>query len=247
MRKGQTALTEKCRYLVRRPAEMFLGPGEQAPADEPAPDGLSLEERLRRPVHIVHREKKDPRALKVLDPACGSGHFLLYAFELLEMVYEEAYDDPELGPELRREFATAADVRRAIPGLILQHNLHGIDIDLRAVQIAGLALWLRAQRSFQRLGVKRDDRPAIRQVNVVCAEPMPGEEDLLEEFVAGLQPKVVGELVRLVFHEMKLAGEAGSLLKIEAVLAGALAKAKDQWRAEFERATDSKGQPMLFS
>jgi hypothetical protein len=247
MRKGRTALAERCRYLVRRPAEVFLGSGERAPAEEPVPDDLSVEERLGHPVHIAHRAKKDPREWKVLDPACGSGHFLLYAFELLEAIYDEAYDDPDLGPALRRDYATAAELRRAVPDLILRHNLHGIDIDLRAVQIAGLTLWLRAQRFFQGLGLKRDDRPPIRRVNVVVAEPLPGEEDLLEEFIAGLQPKVLANLVRAVFDEMKLAGEAGSLLKIEAFLADRVAAAKGRWLAEFERARDKKGQELLFS
>ena len=41
--------------------------------------------------------KKDPREIKILDPACGSGHFLLYCFALLLVIYEEAYDDPDLG------------------------------------------------------------------------------------------------------------------------------------------------------
>jgi hypothetical protein len=249
MRKGETALRETCRYLVRRPGEVFLGPDEQPPAQEPPADGLSLEERLRRPVYIPHRDKKDPRELKILDPACGSGHFLLYCFDLLETIYAEAYDDPDLGPALRRDFATAADLRRAVPGLILEHNLHGIDIDLRAVQIAGLALWMRAQRSFQGLGLKRDDRPAIRRANVVVAEPMPGEEDMLAEFLGGLHgerlegllrrvvagPQVtsaealevmaddLARLLRLVWKGMKLASEAGSLLRIDRELADAVA------------------------
>jgi len=44
---------------------------------------------------------------------------------------------------------------------------------------------------------------------------MPGEIDMLREFTAGLTPKVLGQLVEIVFEKMKLAGEAGSLLKIE--------------------------------
>ena len=58
----------------------------------------SQEELLKLPVYIPHRPKKDPREIRILDPACGSGHFLLYCFDLLLVIYEEAYDDPELGP-----------------------------------------------------------------------------------------------------------------------------------------------------
>jgi hypothetical protein len=90
MRKGQTKLREQCRYLVRRPKEIFLNPGEQPPLADAADTALSQEELLKKPVYIPHRERKDPRDLKILDPACGSGHFLLYCFELLLAIYEEA-------------------------------------------------------------------------------------------------------------------------------------------------------------
>jgi GNAT superfamily N-acetyltransferase len=116
-------------------------------------------------------------------------------------------------------------LRRALPGLILTHNLHGIDIDLRAVQITQLALWLRAQRAFADYGIHRDNRPRITRSNIVCAEPMPGEQDMLEEYVANLPTKELRELVREVFDKMQLAGEAGSLLKIEQHISGAVKRA----------------------
>jgi hypothetical protein len=186
---------------------------------------------------IPHRPKKDPRDLKILDPACGSGHFLLYCFDLLETIYEEAWTDESpmpseaTGKSLREEFPELDSLKKALPELILRHNLHGIDIDLRACQIAALALWLRAQRSYQRLGLRGADRPKITKSNVACAEPMPGEKTFLEQFIAGLQPRVIGQLVKVVFEKMKLAGEAGSLLKIEEEIAGAVAEAKKQWLA----------------
>src|SRR5207249_5488772 len=109
-------------------------------------------------VYISYRPKKDPRDLKILDPACGSGHFLLYCFDLLLTIYEEAYNDLDLGLVLRKNYATLEDLQRAVPSLILSHNLHGIDIDIRATQIAALALWLRCQRAYQEIGLK-NDRP----------------------------------------------------------------------------------------
>jgi hypothetical protein len=180
---------------------------------------------------VPHRPKKDPRQLKILDPACGSGHFLLYCFDLLEVIYLEAYADPELGPALQRDYATPAELQRALPGLILRHNLHGIDIDRRAVQIASLALWLRAQRAYQALGLKGGERPPIERANIVCAEPMPGDAALLDEFAAGLRPKVLGQLLRAICRKMELAGEAGSLLKIEEEIREAVSAARRQWLA----------------
>ncbi len=197
MRGGETRLGERCEYLIKR--------------NDVKRNGV----------------KRDPRELRILDPACGSGHFLLYCFDLLLTVYDEAYDDPEVGAALRRDFADREVFRRATPRLILEHNLHGIDIDLRAVQIAGFALWLRAQRAYAEMGLKVRQRPRIEHTQVVCAEPMPGEYDLLGEFARDLKPAVLGNLVREVWDRMRLAGEAGSLLKIEQEIAESVRKARE--------------------
>jgi hypothetical protein len=237
MGKGETALKDHCRYLVRRPTEVFLRHGEEPATPAEPQENPSQEELLKQPVYISHRPKKDPRDLKILDPACGSGHFLLYCFDLLETIYEEAWADEQAvpsevtGKSLRVEFPTLESLRKALPELILRHNLHGIDVDLRACQIAALALWLRAQRTYQRHGLKGMDRPKITKSNIVCAEPMPGEKAFLEQFLARLEPKVIGQLVQVVFEKMKLAGEAGSLLKIEEEIADTVALAKKQWLA----------------
>ena len=247
MRKGDTKLKDQCRYMVRRPTEVFLKDGEQSPKDTAeGRDDLSQEELLKLPVYIPHRPKKDPRDLKILDPACGSGHFLLYCFDLLLTIYEEAYADPELGSALQEDYPKLEDLRRDVPRLILAHNLHGIDIDLRATQIAALALWLRCHRDYQDIGLKKD-RPKITRSNFVCAEPMPGEEQMLKEFVGQLEPKILGQIVEVIFDKMKLAGEAGSLLKIEEEMRDAVATAKKQWVRDTTRATDRKGQPLLFA
>ena len=232
MRQGDTQLRDRCRYLVRRPLEIFLAEGEEPPRETALnQDDLSQEELLKQPVYIAHRPKKDPRELKILDPACGSGHFLLYCFDLLQLIYEEAYTNAELGSALQRDYPDLTALRQAMPGLILKHNLHGIDIDLRATQIAALALWLRCQRAYQEMGLEKS-RPKITRSNIVCAEPMPGEKEMLREFVSSLQPKVLGQLVEVVFDKMKLAGEAGSLLKIEEEIRDAVDQARRQWSVE---------------
>jgi hypothetical protein len=186
------------------------------------------EQLVKAPHFIPHRPKKDPRELKILDPACGSGHFLLYCFDLLSTIYEEAYCDSELGSVLQQDYPTLDAMQRDVPRLILAHNLHGIDIDLRASQIAALALWLRCQRAYQEMGLKKD-RPKITRSNFVCAEPMPGEPAMLKEFVGQLEPTLLGQLVEVVFDKMRLAGEAGSLLKIERDIQNAVKEAKRQY------------------
>jgi hypothetical protein len=117
----------------------------------------------------------------------------------------------------------------ALPGLILRHNLHGIDIDPRCAQIAALALWMRAQRAYNDFGIPRSARPPITRTNIVVAEPMPGEQDMVEEFAARLDPPALGELFRQVVAELRLAGEAGSLLRIEQAITSAVSAAREQY------------------
>jgi hypothetical protein len=73
-------------------------------------------------------EVDGPEDITVCDPACGSGHILVYAFDLLFQMYqEEGYLDAE------------------IPALILQNNLYGMEIDPRAAEIASFALEMKAR------------------------------------------------------------------------------------------------------
>ena len=187
---------------------------------------LSQEELLKQPVHIPHRPVKDPREIRLLDPACGSMHFGLYAFDLFEVIYEESWDNG-LCPALQEAYGKKADYLRDVPRLIIEHNIHGVDIDPRAVQIAGLSLWLRAQKTWK--DTPAAARPRVRRSNIVCAEPMPGSDAMLEDFVQTLDPPLLGELVKTVFDKMQLAGEAGTLLKIEEEIRTAIDDAKAKW------------------
>lgn len=73
------------------------------------------------------RKVDSPEEITIVDPACGSGHILTYAFDLLAKIYEEqGYS------------------RRDIPRLILQNNIYGLEIDLRAAAMATFALTMKA-------------------------------------------------------------------------------------------------------
>ncbi len=176
----------------------------------------------------------------MLDPACGSMHFGLYAFDLFERIYLEAWQlEQQLGPDaftreagqkaLQSTYESLEAFKQQIPKLIIEHNIHGVDIDPRAVQIAGLSLWQRAQRAWHQQGIKPQQRPAIVKSNIVCAEPMPGEKALLQEFTSKLNPPVLGQLLDVIFDKMQLAGEAGTLLKIEEEIQTAIHEAREQW------------------
>ena len=185
------------------------------------------------------RPRKDPRDLRILDPACGSGHFLLYCFDLLLVIYLEAWADEEhavlstvTGRTLRDDYPDAESLKRALPSLILEHNLCGVDIDPRAAQIAALALWMRAQRAWKDEAVPAAARPPVQRINVVVAEPMPGDAELVDEFARGLKPPLLGDLFRKMVGDMHLAGELGTLLPVERTIAGELGRAREQFVRE---------------
>jgi hypothetical protein len=211
MRKGDTTLKDVCEYMLVQPGETFADEGQDVLEDS-IPEGMSQQELWKRPIKVPHRPKKDPRAIRSIDPACGSGHFLLYLFGLLLIMYEEAWSDDtspifeENGRTLRQDYPTIEGLRLALPALILTHNLHGVDIDPRCAQIAQLALWMRAQRAFEDALISRGDRPIIRRSNIVIAEPMPGDKTLVDEFAATLRPPIIGDLFKEIVSEMRLAG-----------------------------------------
>ena len=242
MRQGTSGLKDRCKYLLKRKNEIFLGPGAEPSADAPPADATKVQI-LDWPFEVPFRPEKDPRDLKILDPACGSGHFLLYSFDLLEAIYREAWNEtsgPEpksisTGKSLCEDYVSLEELEKAIPRLILANNLFGVDIDPRASQISAVALWLRAQRAYQEAGMRNmADRPQITKMNFVVAEPMPGEADLKHEFLVGLRPRVLAQVAERVFEVMELAGEAGVLLRVDQALADTLSAARKQWEAERE-------------
>lgn len=81
------------------------------------------------------REIKPLTELKLIDPACGSGNFLLYAFDLFYEFYLDQMDHYGLDID-----------KKEIPKLIIENNLHGIDLDDRAIQIAQLGLYIKAKK-----------------------------------------------------------------------------------------------------
>ena len=243
MTAGSTTLVDRCRYLVRRPQTKFLASQEQSTA-APIPPELPSAERLQLPEEVPHRPLKDPRSLRFLDPACGSMHFGLYAFELFEAIYAEAWER-SVGT-LRADYPDREAFRREVPRLILENNIYGVDIDPRAVQIARLALWLRAQKAWQQLRVAAVDRPQIRKSHVVCAEPMPGNRELLDEFITAYltgtpENEILAKLLRRIVESMELAGEAGVLLRIEGAIADAVKQEKGRDQAAVQKALPGLG------
>lgn len=198
---GATGLRDRCQYLLVKP-------------DETPQAATKL---------------RDPRTLKLLDPACGSMHFGLYAFDLFAEIYREAWAwEQQHGPgsldvstqpqaalkPLSQTYEDEAAFLRDVPRLIIEHSIYGVDIDPRAAQIASLALWLRAQRAWHDAGVKAKDRPLIGRGHVVAAIAPPAERELRQQFAANLDQRDA-ELFEKTLQLLKGLPELGLLLQVE--------------------------------
>lgn len=104
---------------------------------EPASQTEEAQARLEALVHARVNEDGEtlnPESITLLDPACGSGHILVEAYEVFKVIYLERGYQP-----------------RTIPRLILEKNLFGLDIDDRAAQMAGFAILMKARADDRRL------------------------------------------------------------------------------------------------
>ncbi len=146
------------------------------------------------------------RDFRLLDPAVGSGHFLVVALDLLFALHREEarhrglVDDPD--------WSDAAIVAR-----ILRENLHGIDLDPRAVQIAAAALWLKARRLVP--------GAALEQMNLVASNlrlgSLPDDDPALVELQVEVEREtgLPGTLTATIVHALRGADHLGSLLKVD--------------------------------
>ncbi|HEC2034210.1 TPA: BREX-1 system adenine-specific DNA-methyltransferase PglX [Klebsiella oxytoca] len=99
----------------------YIEPAEQTPE-------------VRAQLAAITSSSIEPESIKVLDPACGSGHILTEAYNVLKAIYEE------------RGYRT-----RDIPQLILENNIFGLDIDDRAAQLSGFAMLMLARQDDRRI------------------------------------------------------------------------------------------------
>jgi hypothetical protein len=135
-----------------------------------------------------------PEEIRLLDPAGGSGHMLTYAFDLLVQIYEEEGYAPN-----------------DIPGLILRHNLCGLEICPRAAQLAELALVFKAReksrRFFQPEHLVRPNIIELREVRF-------DDGELSAYFKAlGTQPSTINPQLLQLLHQFEEAKNFGSLIQ----------------------------------
>jgi hypothetical protein len=221
---GATSLRERCGLLLVRP-------------DEISPAVSSW---------------RDPRTIRLLDPACGSMHFGLYAFDVFQIIYDEAWDyeanhspgsltgpDGEAVQPLHVSYPDHAAFACDIPRLILAHNIHGVDIDPRAVQVSRLALWLRAQRAWQDAQVPVTARPAIDHIRVLAAVAPPGDDEARQSIAERL-PNEDRRLLIEVLTLMEGLDEMGVLLRLERDLPLVIRRALSELGPIFDKMEGAK-------
>ncbi len=148
----------------------------------------------------IREESKtlSPEDITLLDPSMGSGHILVYAFDVLHEIY-----------------VSAGYSERDIPRLILEKNLYGLDIDDRAGQLAYFALMMKARSYSRRLFRKVDENNPIK-INVYSIQESNGitKEDI-EYFING--DKELKKDIEYLVEVFTDAKEYGSILKVKEV------------------------------
>jgi len=136
--------------------------------------------------------------IKIIDPATGSGNFLLYAFDLFYDLYLDQIEN------------YGADYDQAdIPKLIIENNLHGVDLDDRAIQLAQLGLYIKAKRK------KRSVK--IEHFNIVSSDFfLPAYEEVKHLFENGAPLDAQLEKIVIdLWEDLQQAHKFGSLIRLE--------------------------------
>jgi hypothetical protein len=156
-----------------------------------------------------HRSQKLAREITFLDPATGSMHFGLVAFDLFAEMYKEEIENAGRPGWAERPSVPSVD---DIPAAIIAHNLHGIDLDLRAVQLSALTLFLRARTM--------NPKCVFTDRNLACANVEQLTGGRLEEFIRQTQfgHPIYERILRQLALALKDSGNMGSLLRPERVL-----------------------------
>ena len=169
------------------------------------------------------------RELKIFDPACGSGHFLVIAFDLLFAFYAEE-------ARHRKEDNEEAWSDRTIVESILENNLFGLDLDPRAVQIAAAGLYIKAK------GVCQEASP--RTLNLVASNlnlaAFAVDDPAREELRVAVQRDtgIPGALTDEIVEALKGADAWGSLLQVD--------RAVDEAITRYERSAEKVVQVSLL-
>jgi hypothetical protein len=177
------------------------------------------------PFKTADRPPAAPRSVKeltFLDPACGTMHFGLVAFDLFVSMYREEMQNagkpgwPEKPP-------VASD--EEIPNAVIARNLHGIDIDPRAVQLSALTLYLKAKTL--------NPKACLSESRLACANVHMLDGDNLKNFVEQMK---LGPIYRRILTalqaRLKDSEQLGSLLRLEEEIRQLVAEERKRYERE---------------
>ncbi len=132
--------------------------------------------------------KLDPRTITFFDPCCGSGHILLIAFELFLQFY-----------------LACGFKQSAIPALILQYNLYGLEIDERATQISIIVILLKAREYDPEIFAK----DIVSQINIMT---VPDSNEMGKNIIAGFSDRRLSAQAKILFDEFADGKNLGALI-----------------------------------
>lgn len=144
------------------------------------------------------REPKQLTEIRMIDPATGSGNFLLYGFDLFYDLYTDQIEN----------YGADYDDRK-IAELIIANNLHGVDLDDRAIQLAQLGLYIKAKRK------KRSSK--VEHFNIVSSDFYLPEYTAVKHLFENEQP-LSPELEKIVIDlwgDLQQAYKFGALIRLE--------------------------------
>ena len=223
-------------WLQMHPHSALAANAPPPPPDERPPDLVAADYLVPRTGERIRYQRLDDagqvqtfkraRDIALLDPACGTMHFGQYAFGLFYRMY---LDEIEHAGERGWPEEPSVKGPREIPAAILEHNLFGIDIDPRAIQIASLSLMLTAKETALRNGFSPLD-VRVRTTNLVVANAVNLGQERLRALVDrigewdGTGP-LRERLFTAVWDNLQYVGELGSLVQVRESVAQVL----DEW------------------
>lgn len=181
-------------------AKMYLEMFPESNIDrEPDPETGEIKYRIANRPAEKTRNFKPLEKWRIIDPACGSGNFLIYTMSLLFDLYIDQMEN--FGADYSK---------RDIPALIVENNLYGVDLDERAVQISQIALRIKARE----LAGRRLRSP--KKTNVVCSNfILPDYEEVRHMLEWSDWDDMKNATVEKVWRDLCQAAKFGSLVRVE--------------------------------
>nr|MDO8086804.1 Eco57I restriction-modification methylase domain-containing protein [Candidatus Sigynarchaeum springense] len=153
------------------------------------------------PVKLEH-PTTEPSKLRILDPACGSGNFLVYTFGKLFEIYREFYPG-----------WSCSKIVRAI----LRLNLFGIDINRRPAQLAALALYIAAKTTLKRHAPAELASFTMPPVNIICCDIRIPHDKNRVLFLQQFEDDRIRKVMKDVVEQFDNADQLGSLIDIRSL------------------------------